>query len=71
MPWVPGYSLAGNVNTLLTPSDNSKTVTINLTGPAVYGSGNGATASNWPKVVAANLMMNNGVVHVIDRVILP
>lgn len=62
---------AGNVNTLLTPSDNSKTVTINLTGPAVYGSGNGATASNWPKVVAANLMMNNGVVHVIDRVILP
>lgn len=62
---------AGTVNSLLTGAMPTKTLTINLTGPAVYGAGNGATASNWPKVVGANLMMNNGVVHVIDRVILP
>jgi uncharacterized surface protein with fasciclin (FAS1) repeats len=62
---------AGEVNTLLTASDNTKKLTVNLTGPAVYGAGNGANAANWPKVKAANLMMNNGVVHVIDRVILP
>lgn len=62
---------AGEVSTLLTTSDNTKKLTINLTGPAVYGAGNGATAANWPKVKAANLMMTNGVVHVIDKVILP
>jgi uncharacterized surface protein with fasciclin (FAS1) repeats len=62
---------AGDVNSLLTTSDNTKKLIINLTGPAVYGSGNGANAADWPKVKAANLMMNNGVVHVIDKVILP
>jgi uncharacterized surface protein with fasciclin (FAS1) repeats len=62
---------AGNVNSLLTGTMPTKTLVINLTGPAVYGAGNGATAANWPKVAAANLMMTNGVVHVIDRVILP
>lgn len=62
---------AGEVNSLLTATDNTKKLTINLTGPAVYGAGNGANAASWPKVKAANLMMNNGVVHVIDRVILP
>ena len=62
---------AGNVNSLLTTSDNSKNLTINLTGPAVYGAGNGTNAADWPKVKAANLVMTNGVVHVIDRVILP
>jgi uncharacterized surface protein with fasciclin (FAS1) repeats len=62
---------AGDVNSLLTTSDNTKKLTISLTGPAVYGAGNGATAADWPKVKAANLMMNNGVVHVIDKVILP
>jgi len=62
---------AGNVNSLLTTSDNSKNLTINLTGPAVYGAGNGANAADWPKVKAANLVMTNGVVHVIDKVILP
>ncbi len=62
---------AGEVNSLLTATDNTKKLTINLTGPAVYGAGNGTNAANWPKVKAANLMMNNGVVHIIDRVILP
>lgn len=62
---------ASDVNTLLTTSDNTKKLTINLTGPAIYGAGNGAAAAEWPKVTAANLMMNNGVVHVINKVILP
>ena len=62
---------AGDVNSLLSTSDNTKKLTISLTGPAVYGAGNGATPANWPNVKAANLMMNNGVVHVIDKVILP
>lgn len=62
---------AGQVNSLLTTSDNTKKLTINLTGPAVYGAGNGANNADWPKVKAANLLMTNGVVHVIDKVILP
>jgi uncharacterized surface protein with fasciclin (FAS1) repeats len=62
---------AGEVNSLLTATDNTKKLTVNLTGPAVYGAGNGTNSANWPKVKAANLMMNNGVVHIIDRVILP
>jgi hypothetical protein len=59
------------VNSLLSTSDNTKKLTVSLTGPAVYGAGNGANAADWPKVKAANLMMTNGVVHVIDKVILP
>jgi uncharacterized surface protein with fasciclin (FAS1) repeats len=62
---------AGDVSTLLTATAATKKITINLTGPAVYGAGNGATAANWPKVIATNVMANNGVIHVIDRVILP
>jgi uncharacterized surface protein with fasciclin (FAS1) repeats len=62
---------AGSVGSLLTGTDASKTLTINLTGPAVYGAGNGATAANWPKITGVNLLQTNGVVHVIDRVILP
>jgi uncharacterized surface protein with fasciclin (FAS1) repeats len=62
---------AGQVNSLLTAADNTKKLTINLTGPAVYGAGNGATPANWPKVKVANIMMTNGVVHIIDKVILP
>ncbi|MFM6926621.1 MAG: fasciclin domain-containing protein [Ferruginibacter sp.] len=47
--------------------------TINLTngsggGPTIKGNGNGANASN---IVGTNLMCRNGVVHVIDRVLLP
>lgn len=43
--------------------------TINVTGSAtIKGNGNGANASN---ITATNIMCNNGVVHVIDRVLLP
>jgi uncharacterized surface protein with fasciclin (FAS1) repeats len=47
--------------------------TINLTngsggGPTIKGNGNGANASN---IIGTNLMCRNGVVHVIDRVLLP
>jgi uncharacterized surface protein with fasciclin (FAS1) repeats len=62
---------AGQVSSLLTASDATKTLTVNLTGPAVYGAGNGTTASNWPKVTGVNLVQTNGVIHVIDKVILP
>ena len=62
---------AGSVSSLLTASDATKTLTINLTGPAVYGGGNGATAANWPKITGVNLVQTNGVVHIVDRVILP
>ncbi|RYE05038.1 MAG: fasciclin domain-containing protein, partial [Sphingobacteriales bacterium] len=37
-------------------------------GAKVTGSGNGGTAAN---ITAANIVTKNGVVHVIDRVLLP
>ncbi len=43
--------------------------TISLTsGATIRGNGNGGTASN---IVATNIMTRNGVVHAIDRVLLP
>ena len=43
--------------------------TVNLTGTAtIKGNGNGANASN---IIATNIMCRNGVVHAIDRVLLP
>lgn len=47
--------------------------TINLTngtngGPTIKGNGNGSATSN---ITATNIMTRNGVVHVIDRVLLP
>jgi uncharacterized surface protein with fasciclin (FAS1) repeats len=47
--------------------------TVNLTngtggGPTVLGNGNGGNKSN---IVGTNIMARNGVVHVIDRVLLP
>mgnify|MGYP006153306979 CR=1 FL=1 len=48
---------------------NGGTVRISLSGGAkVTGNGNGSTASN---ITAANIITTNGVVHVIDRVLLP
>ncbi len=45
------------------------TTTINLTaGATIKGNGNGANASN---IAVTNIMCRNGVVHVIDRVLLP
>jgi uncharacterized surface protein with fasciclin (FAS1) repeats len=59
-------------NGSLTMLANGNT-TINLTngvggGPSIKGNGNGANVST---VLAANIMCRNGVVHVIDRVLLP
>ncbi|MBL0180922.1 MAG: fasciclin domain-containing protein [Chitinophagaceae bacterium] len=45
--------------------------TVNLAlggGPSITGNGNGGNRSN---IVATNIMCRNGVVHVIDRVLLP
>jgi uncharacterized surface protein with fasciclin (FAS1) repeats len=47
--------------------------TINLTngsggGPTIKGNGNGANPSN---IISTNIMARNGVVHVIDRVLIP
>ena len=45
--------------------------TVSLTaggGPSLTGNGNGGNRSN---IVATNIMCRNGVVHVIDRVLLP
>jgi uncharacterized surface protein with fasciclin (FAS1) repeats len=49
------------------------TTTVNLTGgtgggPSIRGLGNGSNASN---ITATNIMCRNGVVHLIDRVLLP
>ncbi len=47
--------------------------TVNLTngtsgGPTITGTGNGANRSN---ILATNMMAQNGVIHIIDRVLLP
>lgn len=44
------------------------TIGVTATGVTVRGAGNGTNAAN---VVVANVLTNNGVVHVIDRVLLP
>jgi uncharacterized surface protein with fasciclin (FAS1) repeats len=48
---------------------NGQTVAISLaTGPKVTGNGNGGNASN---IIITDLVTTNGVVHAIDRVLLP
>ena len=37
-------------------------------GPSITGNGNGGNKSN---IIKANIVATNGVVHVIDRVLLP
>jgi uncharacterized surface protein with fasciclin (FAS1) repeats len=46
----------------------STTTNVSTTGATIKGIGNGANASN---ILVANVMCSNGVVHVIDRVLLP
>ncbi len=46
----------------------STTTSVTATGATIKGSGNGTNASN---IIVANIMCANGVVHVIDRVLLP
>jgi uncharacterized surface protein with fasciclin (FAS1) repeats len=52
------------------PTLNGQSVTVGVNGAAVTvrGEGNGTTAAN---VAIANLLATNGVVHVVDRVLLP
>jgi uncharacterized surface protein with fasciclin (FAS1) repeats len=52
--------LAGNTTVNLTNGTNS--------GPTITGTGNGTNRSN---IVTTNIVARNGVVHVIDRVLLP
>jgi uncharacterized surface protein with fasciclin (FAS1) repeats len=49
-------------------SGKSTTTNVATTGATIKGLGNGANASN---ILVANVMCSNGVVHVIDRVLLP
>ena len=70
---VPGRAFSSdlaNGNLAMLAEGNT---TVNLTngtngGPTVTGTGNGANRSN---IIMTNMMARNGVVHVIDRVLLP
>jgi uncharacterized surface protein with fasciclin (FAS1) repeats len=66
---VPGRAFSSDLaNGSLTMFAGGNT-TISLTsGATIKGNGNGANASN---ITATNIMCRNGVVHVIDRVLLP
>lgn len=67
---IAGRVLSTDLTEGATPATvNGGTVRITLTGGAkVTGNGNGNTASN---IALANIITTNGVVHVIDRVLLP
>jgi uncharacterized surface protein with fasciclin (FAS1) repeats len=51
--------------------------TVNITGPTIKGANGvlklsvGGTADNTSNIIATNILCRNGVVHVIDRVLLP
>lgn len=67
---IPGRVFSSDLTNGATPATaNGGTVTIALTGSGATVKGkNSATASN---IVAANIMARNGVIHVIDKVLLP
>jgi len=54
--------------TVATANAEQITIAASATGVTVRGAGNGTNAAN---VTAANVLATNGVVHVIDRVLLP
>ncbi|HVT86269.1 MAG TPA: fasciclin domain-containing protein [Chitinophagaceae bacterium] len=68
---IPGRIFSSDLTNGATPAtaNAGKTVTISLSGdtPSVKGQSNTA-ASN---IIATNIMATNGVIHVIDRVLLP
>jgi uncharacterized surface protein with fasciclin (FAS1) repeats len=66
---VPGRVFSTNLASGTVTTAGMVPITITLgTGVQVRGAGNGTNNAN---VTAANLTATNGVVHVIDRVILP
>jgi uncharacterized surface protein with fasciclin (FAS1) repeats len=67
---VSGRSFSTNLVTGTLPSAGTAplTITTGTSGVQVRGAGNGTTNAN---VTKANVVASNGVVHVIDRVILP
>jgi uncharacterized surface protein with fasciclin (FAS1) repeats len=65
---VPGRVFSTNLAAGNVATAQGGNVTIGLSPVTVRGNGNGGTASN---VTQANLVATNGVVHVIDRVLLP
>ncbi|GAB2766288.1 hypothetical protein GCM10027275_05060 [Rhabdobacter roseus] len=66
---VPGRVFSTNLAAGDVATANGDSVAVNLTnGVNITGNGNGGTASS---VTSANMLATNGVVHVIDRVLLP
>jgi uncharacterized surface protein with fasciclin (FAS1) repeats len=66
---VPGRAFSSDLVAGPLPMFAGGNTTINLTGSAtIKGNGNGSNAST---ITATNIMCRNGVVHLIDRVLLP